>query len=178
MLQPRSRNIQSAINLRRIDHRYYDVEPSAGCCGLTLVDSAVLGCMLLNVTTKGSIACFETLGIDIAVETFHLTPNAAGDIIATSGLMGVVVLFLYGFLSTYWNDVQVVVGGIATMAVGILSVIALGSCSNAGGDRAGGILLHERLFAATMFMIYAVGYPVGHTAAMGLFSKRKYMYAW
>lgn len=140
------------------------------CCGcMSLVNSAVFGCMLLNVTTKGSIACFETLGIDIAVETFHLTPSAAGDIIATSGLMGVAVLFLYGFLSPFLGDVQVVVGGIATMVVGILSVIALGStCSNVDGGS------HERLFFVTMSLIYAVGYPVGHTAVMGLFSKCKF----
>ena len=150
-------------SLNRIDNYPSHVD-STGCCGLSLVDCAVFGCMLLSVTTKGSIACFDTLGMDIAVDSFHLTPSHAGDVFAASGLMGSVVLFLYGFLSTYLSDIQVIVGGIATIAVSILSLVAFGSTSD---DE----MSHDRLFLVTMFVIYAVGYPLGDTAIMGLFSK-------
>ena len=49
-----------------------DLARSLTCCGITVYDAAILGCMLLNVSTKGSISCFETLGVAFAVEHFSM----------------------------------------------------------------------------------------------------------
>lgn len=49
-----------------------DLANSLTCFGITLYDAAILGCMLLNVSTKGSISCFETLGVAFALEHFNM----------------------------------------------------------------------------------------------------------
>lgn len=129
------------------------------------VDLAVLSCMMLNVTTKGSIATLETLGVEIAVDAFHLTPSIAGNIVAVNGCLGVMVLFLYGYWSVLLSEAQVIVSGIIVMMMGFISIICFGKLDV--------IRTGDNCYSFSMFMIYAVGYPLGHTAAMALFSKRK-----
>ena len=138
------------------------------CLGLNSVDMAVLGCMLLNVTTKGSIATLETLGIEIATSTFKLTPSIAGNVVALNGCFGVVVLFLYGYLSSYLSETHVIINGITTMLIGIMGVICF--------EWFGTFQNKETFYIVSMFLIYAIGYPLGHTAAIGLFSKRKFIH--
>jgi len=133
--------------------------------GFSKVDLACLGCLLLNVTTKGSISCMETLGIDVAANFFHISPQSAGDVVATNGSLGVFVLFFYGFVSSYFCDIYVVAAGICTMAFGILILIyAKFSVITT---------FAYQMYASAIFLLYTLGYPIGHTAAMGLFSKRK-----
>lgn len=58
------------------------------CFGLmTVYDAALIGCMLLNVTTKGSIGSFETMGISFAESHFGLDPALAGTIVSINGMM-------------------------------------------------------------------------------------------
>lgn len=108
---------------------------------------------LLNVSTKGTIACFETLGAEYVMTRSDLTPAQAGSIFATFGGIGVCVLLSMRILCRYWNDVQLVFGGIFLM---ILSCIILVTSPT----RAAG--LHA--FQIAMFLIYSVGYPIGHAA--------------
>lgn len=129
--------------------------------GLTVYDCCILGCMLLNVATKGSIGSFETLGVNIAELQFDMTSATAGTIVACCGTVGVVALLSMGHLSQIFTDIQLICGGIGIMCSGILSLAFLNDDSSNPSWK----------FMLSIFLVYAVGYPIGHTAVIGLFSK-------
>lgn len=124
-----------------------------GCRKPTHGEMLIYGGFLLNVTTKGTIACFETLGAEYAMTRFGLTSAEAGSTFATFGAMGVCMLLSMRVLCKYWNDVQLVLGGVSLMALTCLIFVT----PPAG---AAGLLA----FHFAVFLIYSVGYPVGHTA--------------
>jgi ceroid-lipofuscinosis MFS transporter 7 len=130
-------------------------------CRVTVYDCCILGCMLLNVSTKGSIASFETLGIAIAQDYFDMLASRAGIIIATCGAFGVGALLSMGRLEQRFTDVQIITGGMLVMATGIASLTAISSDETNP----------SWTYCVAMFLIYSVGYPIGHTAVIGLFSK-------
>lgn len=131
--------------------------------GLTVYDCCILGCMLLNVATKGSIGAFETMGVSMAESHFNMESARAGLIVGTCGSMGVVALLCMGYLSQKFTDIQLICGGMVVMSSGILSLAFL--------DEDQFNPSWNYIFA--IFMIYSVGYPIGHTAVIGLFSKSK-----
>lgn len=59
-----------------------------------------------------------------------------------------------------------IIGGIIVFALGIICFAPLESIEN-GGDNA----IWKYIFG--VFMMYSIGYPIGHTAVIGLFSKGK-----
>lgn len=133
-------------------------------CGITVYDAALLGCMLLNVSTKGSIGSFETLGISFAESHFGLEPEVAGLIVSLNGMIGVISLLSMGQLGKFLTDIQMIVGGITVCAVGIISFSGLQSVEN-------GAVNATWQYILGIFMVYGIGYPIGHTAVIGLFSK-------
>ena len=137
-------------------------------CGFTVYDACILGCMLLNVSTKGSIASFETLGISFAESHFQMASSRAGTIVASCGLCGVFALLSMGTLIQYFTDVQLIYGGMAVMATGIATLAGFGETVEDGLDNANNPTWR---YIFSIFLIYAVGYPVGHTAVIGMFSK-------
>ena len=79
---------------------------------LTRFDVTILGCMLLNVATKGSIAVYETLAVNFSVSHFvSFDAEKAGFVVSTCGAMGVVALLCMGLLGRIWSDVQMITGG-------------------------------------------------------------------
>lgn len=142
-----------------------EVAESKTMCGMmSIYDACICGCMLLNVATKGSIACFETLGIEYAETHFNMASQHAGMLVATCGTFGVLALLAMGSLEAHFSDVQLICGGMIVMGGGIMSLV---------GVEAGQENSHWRYFFS-MFFIYAIGYPIGHTAVIGLFSKSKF----
>ena len=137
-------------------------------CVFTVYDACILGCMLLNVSTKGSIASFETMGISFAESHFQMASSRAGTIVATSGLFGVFALLSMGTFVKYFTDVQLIYGGMTVMALGIVSLAAFGETVEDGLDNAQN---PSWRYVVAIFLIYAIGYPIGHTAVIGLFSK-------
>lgn len=133
-------------------------------CGITVYDAALLGCMLLNISTKGSIGSFETLGISFAESHFNLEPEMAALIVSVNGMVGVIALLSMGQLGKLFTDIQMIVGGITVCAVGIISFSPLQSVED------GAVNATWKYFLG-IFMIYGIGYPIGHTALIGLFSK-------
>mmetsp|Transcript_25181 Transcript_25181/g.46948 ORF Transcript_25181/g.46948 Transcript_25181/m.46948 type:complete len:513 (-) Transcript_25181:191-1729(-) len=129
--------------------------------GLTVYDCCIFGCMLLNVATKGSIGSFETLGVSIAESHFDMFSARAGAIVGSCGTVGVMALLSMGYLSKYLTDIQLICGGMIVMASGILSLAFLDD------DKVN----PSWKFILAIFMIYSIGYPIGHTAVIGLFSK-------
>jgi hypothetical protein len=141
-----------------------EVSRSTTCIGITVYDCCILGCMLLNISSKGSIASFETLGVSIAESHFQMTSAAAGVIVGFCGFIGVGSLLSMGHLAAYVTDIQLITGGMLVMAAGIASLTVIEEGAENKPWR----------FMLSMFLIYSIGYPVGHTAVIGLFSKSKY----
>jgi ceroid-lipofuscinosis MFS transporter 7 len=133
--------------------------------GLTVYDCCILGCMMLNISTKGSVGSFETLGVSIAMSHFGLSSSQAGTIVASCGTIGVAALLSMGHLSRFLSDIQLIAGGMLVMALGILSLTSLDEDGENPSWR----------FIVAIFMIYSVGYPIGNTAVIAIFSKRKYI---
>lgn len=129
--------------------------------GLTIFDLCILGCMFLNVTTKGSIACFETLGIALAQDYFGMTASFAAFIISICGMMGVVSLLNMGQLEQRYTDVQIISTGIIVMTMGVALLIFVREDN----------VNPTWQYIFSMCLIYSIGYPFGHTATLGLFSK-------
>ncbi|CBN79387.1 conserved unknown protein [Ectocarpus siliculosus] len=122
-------------------------------------DMHIYGGFLLNVSTKGTISCFETIGAAYAITTFSLTNAEAGSIFAACGAIGVVTLLSMRLLCKHFNDIQLVLGGVSLMIV-TCAMLALPPTF---------IGLH--VFIAAVFLVYSIGYPIGHTAVLALFSK-------
>jgi len=133
-------------------------------CNLSTYNAALLGCMLLNISTKGSIGSFETMGISFAESHFDLEPAIAGTIVSICGSIGVCSLLSMKFISRVFTDIQMIMGGITVCAIGIISFGSLTSVE----DGAENSIVH---YIIGIFLIYGVGYPIGHTAVIGLFSK-------
>lgn len=128
---------------------------------LTVYALAMIVCMLLNVVTKGSIACFETIGIKTAVAQFGLTSSAAGMVVSSCGSFGVVALLSMAYIQMRLSDVQMIIFGIVVMIIG-MSFLVFAEYFRFPGSWG---------FVLAIFLVYSIGYPIGHTAAMGLFSK-------
>mmetsp|Transcript_7362 Transcript_7362/g.16694 ORF Transcript_7362/g.16694 Transcript_7362/m.16694 type:complete len:503 (-) Transcript_7362:126-1634(-) len=133
-------------------------------CNLSVYNAALLGCMLLNVSTKGSIGSFETMGISFAESHFGLEPAVAGTIVSICGMIGVCSLLSMSFIGRILTDIQMIIGGISVCAVGIITFGSLTSIE----DGAENSIVH---YIIGIFLIYGIGYPIGHTAVIGLFSK-------
>jgi len=137
--------------------------PEGGCvrCGSwTKHDGVVLGGLLLNVTTKGTIAMYETLGSEYAIETYGWDPAKAGVAFSAFGAMGVMALLSFRGLVKRFNDVQLVLGGVLVMAGCCLLLVHLG-----------GEAIALWRFLLSVGVMYSSAYPIGHTAVLGLFSK-------
>ncbi|CAN0526501.1 unnamed protein product [Laminaria digitata] len=124
------------------------------CCRTpSLSDMLFDGGLRLNTGTKGTIACFETLGAEYAMTHFSMTSAEAGSIFATFGSIGVVSLLSMRIICRFYNDVQIVLGGMTVMIVACL--LFLPAPAGASG---------LPMFLWAVFLMYAVGYPIGHTA--------------
>jgi MFS transporter, ceroid-lipofuscinosis neuronal protein 7 len=140
-----------------------DYADSVTCIRLSVYDCCIMGCMLLNIATKGSISSFETLGIAVAASHFDLSASHAAVIVALCGTFGVMALLSMGYVSNYFDDIQLIAGGMVVMTIGIASLTTIKE----------GVQNATWRYGVAMFMIYAIGYPIGHTAVIGIFSKSK-----
>ena len=122
--------------------------------------------MLLNIATKGNIACFETLGVAIAQENFDMMASRAGIIIALCGVVGVINLLNMGVLEQRYTDVQIIIGGMITMIIGICFLCFIDNHDDNNPTW---------IYVVAMMLLYGFGYPIGHTAVIGLFSKSEFL---
>lgn len=123
------------------------------CSMPSLPNMLIYGGFLLNLSTKGTIACFETLGAEYAMTHFGMSSAEAGSVFATFGSMGVISLLSMRAICRFYNDVQIVLGGMVVMMVACILFIP---CPTG----AAGI----PMFLWAVFLMYSVGYPIGHTA--------------
>jgi hypothetical protein len=122
---------------------------------------AICGGFLLNIATKGTIACYETLGAEYAIRHLGLSSAQAGFGFSSCGVMGVAALLSLRWLTMCFNDVQIVLGGMVVM-IASASLVAISDPLQHAGTI---------WFFAAVFLMYSIGYPIGHTAVLGMFSK-------
>ncbi|KAJ1462019.1 major facilitator superfamily domain-containing protein [Pelagophyceae sp. CCMP2097] len=124
----------------------------------------MLAGLLLNVVTKGSIGCYETLGVVFAEVNLDLDGQAVGYVVSVCGACGVIALLSFKPLARLFDDVELMIYGILVMVLAcLLLVTGLRPKALAGDGTA--------LWATAIALMYAVGYPIGHTAVIGWFSK-------
>ena len=132
------------------------------CLGLSRFDCVILFMLLLNVSTKGSIGVYETLTVHFATSHFVEYNSAqAGLLVSSCGMVGVVALLLMKQIRRCLSDIQMIIWGIILMVIGSDMQVHFGHHEHFAKGR----------FETAIFLLYAVGYPVGHTAVIGLFSK-------
>lgn len=110
------------------------------------------------ILANGDAAITLPQGIQFATSHFNLTAPDAGFLFASFGLVGVMSLMCMKRLCAIWNDVELILGGMVLMMACNLILI--------GPEK----FPIWRLYLAIFFM-YSLGYPIGHTAVMGMFSK-------
>ena len=143
---------ESGEEVEEIQER--DSEPKAPCCRLPSVpEMLIYGGFLLNMSSKGTIACFETLGAEYAMTHFGFTSAEAGSTFATFGMIGVASLLSMRIICRFFNDVQIVLGGMLVMIVAC--VLFLPAPAGPKG---------LPYFMWAVFLMYSIGYPIGHTA--------------
>lgn len=143
---------------------YDEIAKSKTCWGRLSVYSACLyGCMILNAFTKGPMSCFETLGINFAESRFGIHRSTAGTIVASMGVVGAVNLMAMKILSARFDDSILTSGGIVVFIVGIIMNTFL--------DKENVDMNPDWKYLLSIFFSYGVGYPICHTALIGLFSK-------
>jgi ceroid-lipofuscinosis MFS transporter 7 len=121
----------------------------------------ILLMMMLNVSTKGSIAVYETLGSQMGLVDYNLSSMQLGMLVSVSGAVGFVQLLVFERVWTpRFSDVQLVLGGTAVMMMAQFLVINYGTNDTS-----------LAAYIAAVVLMYAVGYPIAHTAALGGFAK-------
>ena len=160
----RNRNKQSKIPKDKVNEDHNERKDYGLLGKWSKVDFIITGGFLLNIATKGSIACFETLGVQFGISHFNFTSADAGFFFASCGAFGVIALLNFKRLTDYINDIDLIIGGIFVMifSVALLSHYAL-------FDDVQSIQIWR--FYTSIITIYAIGYPIGHTAVIGMFSK-------
>jgi len=143
---------------------YNELANTPVCFGrMTTYTACLIACMILNASTKGPMACFETLGIEFAETRFGMYRAQAGSIVATMGLLGVVNLMAMRVSFNKHDDTKMICGGIIVFVAGVAMNLTLDG-ENPDDNS-------SWRYIASMFLCYAVGYPICHTALIGLFSK-------
>jgi len=128
----------------------------AGASRFTLI---ILFCFLLNVTTKGTISIYETLTVKLGMYFFpNVSLSTTGYLVSGSGFIGVLILLCFGVITKWFDDFTLIVGGM------IMTIVSTSLLLGMSGDR-------WHVFEAAIFLTYALGYPIGHTAVIGMFSK-------
>lgn len=162
LVQPKN-IVKKSRRKQEMERMASEIVPVIGLC---LYDCCILGCMLLNTTTTGSIASFETLGIKIAESHFGMMSTRAGLFVGACGSVGVFSLLSIGFISRFVSDIYLIAGGVSIMAISSAVFMSLEESENE-------LFLKNPTwkYCISIFLMYAVGYPLGHTAVTGVFSK-------
>eukprot|EP01040_Poterioochromonas_malhamensis_P002530 gene2530-2690_t len=116
--------------------------------------------IFFNITTKGSIAVFETLASQIAYNDYKISSTNLGILVSVSGSVGFIQLLKFNLWTSYFNDYQLMIFGIIMMMIAQYIFYPYGET-----------IPSVYQFYICMIVVYAFGYPIGHTAVLGAFSK-------
>lgn len=112
---------------------------------------------------QGTIGVFETIGLMFVTTHYGWDGVRSGLTISIFGAVGVAFLLCFSYLLQVFSDVDLVLYGMVTMLFSCLLLLA----DYAKGSAA--VPLWQ--FYVSIVMMYSVGYPIGHTALLGVFSK-------
>ena len=135
--------------------------PAFSVLSATEITKIVGTLIVLNVTTKGSISVYETMGMEIATTDYAISNVLFGSIVTICGSVGFVnLLFFKQIWTSRFNDVELILIMTMIMILGQLIYFAYWGKKPTVGA-----------FLVCIVLFYAIGYPVGHTAVLGAFSK-------
>ena len=112
---------------------------------------AIGGC-LLNITTKGTIGVFETIGLMFVTKNYNWNGVTAGLTISICGSIGVLFLISFSLLLKFVKDVDLVLYGMMTMTLSCLLMIRIFFST-----------IPQWEYFSAIVMMYSIGYPIGHT---------------
>jgi MFS family permease len=121
---------------------------------------AVAGC-ILNMATKGTIGVFETLGSELGTTQYNWSSVRIGYTFALFGVMGVLSLLSFHFFIRLFGDINLVLFGMTLMIASCMVMIFMQE--NVSADYV--------QFYVALILMYSIGYPLGHTAVLGIVSK-------
>jgi MFS-type transporter involved in bile tolerance (Atg22 family) len=121
--------------------------------------------MFLNFVMKGTVGVFETLTVVIATRYFQWDSIKIGSLVSAFGVIGVIILANFHFLLHYSKDYRLVPFGMIFM---ILSCFLL---NNHYYFFTISSIYNNYLFIFSLFFMIAIGYPIGHTTLIGLYSR-------
>lgn len=117
--------------------------------------------MLLNFSTRGLIAIYETQGTRVFLDEYHLTSLQLGTLVSSSGLLGFLMLLSYKQLWTCnYTDYALILGGLLLTCV--VQLLVVNWTPQFRPDLWASIL-------ATI-AVYGFGFPIANTAVLGSFS--------
>lgn len=114
----------------------------------------------LLLSLQGAIGVFETLAVEYGSTHYRWEAFRTGRLVTLSGAVGFACLLSFSELLRRISDVNLVLVGMTVMVASCLLLVPLtGAAQPSEGQFLGSILL-----------MYGVGYPVGHTALIGVFA--------
>ncbi len=101
---------------------------------------------------------FETLALSYAMTHFDWSSLKSGMTVSYSGAFGVLILLNFSVILRITSDMNLAVIGIVLMGISCVLLVVSESPP-------------QWAFYLSLSLMYAVGYPIGQTAVLGLFSK-------
>ncbi len=117
--------------------------------------------IFLNFTTRGVVAIYESIGTALLLDQYRLTELQVGGLVSLTGSVGTINLILFKeFWTKNFDDMTLMNGGLLVTLFAQLFII------NYGKDQSHP--LWE--YALSLALVYSVGYPIGNSAVLGMFS--------
>lgn len=110
--------------------------------------------------SQGSIGVFETLGLDFVSHNYQWSGTQIGLLVSICGIFGVIILLCFKQLLQITTNMNLVMYGLALMTVSCLLLMNFN----------GGTVPLGCYYASTV-MMYAIGYPIGWTAVIAMYSR-------
>jgi len=119
---------------------------------------ATVGGCVLNMSAEGAIGVYETISPSVAIDALHWSVSNVGINFAVFGILGVISIMTLPYLTRWFTDIDLMIGGMGLMIVSAVLMSNMTDLTN----------IH---FGFALWLMYSTGYPIGHTAMLGAFSK-------
>lgn len=117
--------------------------------------------ILLNYTTRGVIAIFESQSSQLFLDKYGFSDLELGAFVTVCGTIGTIqLIFFKEFWCAYFSDMTLMLSGIGMMGVAQCLMVNFGPDTDHQPWR----------FSVAFFLIYAIAYPLGNSAVLGMFS--------
>eukprot|EP00981_Chlorochromonas_danica_P010178 scaffold3051_cov167-Ochromonas_danica.AAC.37 len=122
--------------------------------------------MFLNFSTRGAIAVFETQASHMLLDQYHLSQIWLGSLVSVAGSIGTLqLIFFQRIWSGNFSDFTLMVAGLALLGLAQLLAISWDiSREDSESPKS------PWRFVVALYLVYALAYPVGNSAVLGIFS--------